>query len=297
MRMTRSDVIFRTYLLQIVRSRLETCWISNDSKQRRSNITDRANTKGHCKADVFVKERSQTDKIGLIWRLRERVDIRAVMLLRMLCLSKKEWKEDQHCIFAVTFGVQLYFSETIAYWAAGFLAKKPNMHTEATVWKCMKQITETWRGIKRQADGGYANKGMRMTMNPSERQDGSVRYKALSSDVAGVRLMARQMARLSHPVHVRETLSCLVDNVVYDNQVSYKNLRLIRSIGAAMGWVWADTEQCWHAWRSMSSDVSERCKAMYIWDYEEALIIRDALRQFSREYSFAGLVCYLCLMK
>ena len=211
--MMRSDVIFRTYLLQIVRSRLERRWISNHSKQRRSNITDRANTKGHYKADLFVKERSQTDKIGLIWRLREGDDIRALMLLRMLCLSKKEWKGDQHCIFALTFGMQFYFSETVAYWAAGFLATKPNMHTEATVWRCMKQVTETWRGIKRQADGGYANKGMRMTMNPSERQDGSVRYKALSSDLAGVRLMARQMARISHPVQVREALSFLVDKI------------------------------------------------------------------------------------
>ena len=204
MRMMRSDVIFRTYLLQIVRSRLETRWISNDSKQRRSNITDRANTKGHCKADVFVKERSQTDKIGLIWRLRERDDIRALMLLKMLCLSKKEWKGDQHCIFALTFGMQFYFSETVAYWAAGFLATKPNMHTEATVWKCMKQVTQTWRGIKRQADGGYANKGMRMTKKPSERQDGSVRYKVLSSDLAGGRVMARQMA-FSRTPHVLKT--------------------------------------------------------------------------------------------
>jgi hypothetical protein len=295
--MVRSDVIFRTHLFQIVRFWLETPWISNDSKQRRSNITDRANTKGHCKADVFVKERSQTDDIGLIWRLRERDDIRAVKLLRILCVSKKVWKQDQDVIFALTFGMQLYFSETIAYWAAGFLATKPNMHTEATVWKCMKQVTETWRGIKRQADGGYANTGMCMTMNPSERQDGSVRYKVLSSDLAGVRMMARQMASISHPVQVREALSCLVDNVAYDNQVSYKNMRLIRSIAASMGWVWADTEQCWHSWRSMSKSVSEKCKGLYIWDYEEALIIRDVLRQFSSDYCFADLVCYVCLMK
>ncbi len=85
-----------------------------------------------------------------------------------------------------------------------------------------------------------------MTMNPSERQDGNVRYKALSSDLAGVRLMARQMARISHPVQVREALSFLVDKI-YDNQASYKNTRFIRSIGASMGWVWADTEQCWHS--------------------------------------------------
>ena len=200
-------------------------------------------------------------------------------------------------IFAVTFGVQLYFSETIVYWAAGFLATQPNIHTEATVWKCMNKVTETWRGIKRQADGGYANKGMRMTMNPSERQDGSVRYKVLSSNLAGVRLMARQMARISHPVHVREALSFLVDNVAYDNQVSYKNMRLIRSIGSSLGWLWADTEQCWDSWRSMSKSVSDKCKCMYIWDHEEALIIRDELRQFSSDYSFAGLVCYVCLMK
>ena len=51
------------------------------------------------------------------------------------------------------------------------------------------------------------------------------------------------------------------------------------------------------SWRSMSKSVSEKCKGMYIWEYEEALIIRDELRQSSSEYSFADLVCYVCLMK
>ena len=214
-----------------------------------------------------------------------------------MCLSKKEWKKGQHCIFALMFGMQLYFSETIAYWAASFLAINPNLHTEATVWKCMKLVSETWRGIKRQADGCYANQGISMTKNPSERRDGSVRYKALSSRVAGVRMMSTHMAMLHSPVHVKEALACLVDSEEYDDKVSYKNMRLIRLIGTAMQWVWADTEQCWHAWRSMSSSVAEKCKGMYIWDYEEALTIRDEMRKHCSEYSFPDLICYVCLMK
>ncbi len=74
-------------------------------------------------------------------------------------------------------------------------------------------------------------------------------------------------------------------------------MRLIRTIGTSMGWVWADTEQTWHTWRSMSRSVKENCNTMYIWDYEEALIIRTELRKHSSEYSFADLICYVCLVK
>jgi hypothetical protein len=241
---------------------------------------------------------NQVDEAGGIWLLAQREDIRGVTMLKSLCISKQAWRREADIVFALIFGMQLYYAPSICYWAAAFLATNPDYHTEATVKGCITEVSRAWKGIKRKSDGSIGSVGSSMTKNPSERVDGTVRYMKLIKRMDAVRVVARRISERSHPVLVADMLQCLNALApIYDDAVCYKNLRLIRSIVAALGGVWADTEACWKAWRSMSTHVTRKCKELCIYQYEDAVIIRDALRKHCAKYSFADLICYTCLMK
>ena len=84
---------------------------------------------------------------------------------------------------------------------------------------------------------------------------------------------------------------------VFDSKICYKNLRLIRMLCLTTALVPADTKEAWQAWRSMSKHVENVTWNYGLWEYEAALKMRNGIRERkkSTKYSFADLVCLICL--
>ena len=106
----------------------------------------------------------------------------------------------------------------------------------------------------------------------------------------------------SHPagtIDVPKVLKALGDGpcTVFDSRICYKNLRLIRVLCLTTALVPADTMQAWHVWRSMSKHVEKVTWNYGLWDYEDALKMRDGIRERKKspKYSFADLICFICL--
>ena len=227
-----------------------------------------------------------------IWKLTNRGDIKALKFLKQMCRATNNWKTDEATIMAITFGIQLYFTETIAFWSAAFLDMHPWAHNQQSAAECMATTMKRFKHIRKTTENGSIS----MLKNPSERSCGSIRYGKLCKNIEDIKQMTVRMTQISHPVAVVDLLQTLCVPGVYDEKTNYKNLRLVRCVAEAMEWQWADTDACWKIWRHMSSHVTAKCKELMIWDYRDAIAVRDLLRRHSAKYSFADLICYVCLM-
>ena len=98
---------------------------------------------------------------------------------------------------------------------------------------------------------------------------------------------------------VRSLLLQLDDEFLsaWSSEVTYGNVRLCRCLVAFFGLRFADTADDWEVWSRMSRDVRKKCERMGLLAYENAILYRDGLRDLLQDstYSFADLICYLCL--
>ena len=268
-----------------------------NERQRFGNVVStRLNTGGHPKCIVFVKAMNVSDDSGRISALESRKDIQALRLFVMLAKAQRYSEEEQ--VFGLFLAMQWYTTEAIAYWSSDFLRTPAAMHTRKTCLQAMERVTSAFKGIKRNADGKYGSTGHTMLMNPAERNQGSERYAELCEHVAGIRRASHELCKVPQPLKVKDMLQALnkIDGV-YGDQVCYKNMRAVRCIAAAMDWLWQDQEDCWTRWRTMSGGMKAKCKRLFVWEYHEAMHMRDELRKkIHKKYSLADLICFVCLM-
>jgi len=75
-------------------------------------------------------------------------------------------------------------------------------------------------------------------------------------------------------------------------------VRAIRALAAATEKTLADTADCWSIWRNMSLHVRDAVKSIGLWEYEDAVLFRDAMAETLKEaYSFSDMICFICLQK
>ena len=219
-------------------------------------------------------------------------------LLRLLARSKPLWGHSENIVVAMLFAAQVSQLEPMCYWASSFLETDPHMHTSASIEDAWMRLASTWRGIKRRSDGTYGTAGTGMLGCRAERSDGETRYLALAAALPEVWRFAEAVClEVSRKTTtVRGMLTALeVLAPVYDGKVSYGNLRCLRLIVCGLGCTWADSEDCWSIWRRMSAGMPAKCRQLHIYDYDQALLIRNMLRRRQHDYSLADLICYACL--
>jgi len=244
----------------------------------------------------FMTAMSVEDDSGPISALDSRKDIQALKLFVMLAKAKNYSEEEQ--VFGLFLALQWYTMEAIAYWSSEFLRTPAAQHTGQTCLMAMEGVVSAFKGIKRR-NGKFGSTGSSLLRNPAERNPGKKRYSQLCEHVAGMRRASEALCKVPQPLKVKDMLQALNEiNGEYDDRVCYKNMRAVRSIAAAMDWRWQDDEDSWTRWRSMSGGMKAKCKSLLVWEYREAMRMRDELRKkIHDKYSLADLICFVCLMR
>ena len=77
----------------------------------------------------------------------------------------------------------------------------------------------------------------------------------------------------------------------------YRVVRFVRSLSIALGHGLADSEENWCAYRNMSKGIAGKCRSRGVFEYAEAIRVRDAIRQNKQvpEYGLGYLICAPCL--
>eukprot|EP00435_Cladocopium_sp_Y103_P008774 s2937_g2.t1 len=169
-----------------------------------------------------------------------------------------------------------------------------------SAWKgAAAKVKETFKDL-RYVGGSLLFKpgqGLLPYKNPSERRDGFALYQKFAESLEQTRAMSSRLSELRGSVSVSTLLQTLQDHPDLPSTPTYQTMRYLRSMATVLGLKWEDSPHCWSQWQRMSSHVKERIKVMGLTSYAHALAFRDALRAFHPEYSFADLVCFICLVK
>ena len=144
------------------------------------------------------------------------------------------------------------------------------------------------------------NQGMSPTKNPSERNDGWVRYKYLVNELPALRKTCSILAGvLTEGVEAQSVLNALAEGSMktFSGDKNYKNVRMIRMLMMAAYTGFADTEADWTIWSGMSPSLKHKLRAIGLMEYGEAVRARDAVRVLKKDdaYSLADLAMLVCL--
>ena len=148
-------------------------------------------------------------------------------------------------------------------------------------------------------------RGISPTKNPSERFNGSVRYKLLLEDDANGQ-WAKASAKIARHIDAGGTISLsVVHSVVapfelqaWTGDDDYSNIRMVRSMVSMFEKNFSDTPADWNLWYRMSTSVKTKCDEFQVSEYKQAVRHRNAMRRFTSNprYSFGDLICYICLI-
>lgn len=266
----------------------------------------RLNRMGGCLHPIWLELHCRIRHVDTTGRVvsiaAQRADLEGLAGVDALCRGVRSWSSLSHRLMAIGLVFQAYWGHAMTMLASAMLMLDPRSLSG-------RQLGAIWMGVSRRLRGcRYVGGILRCTVhgahpmkNPSERQSGSRRFRALARSLGAWRVAAAQVAAaIGHRrvVAIRQLLSALNSDglAVYTSRVCYGNVRLVRAIIVALELRVDDTPDDWLVLSRMSPHVTRLCRRWCL-DHAAALILRDALRSELAypSYSFLDLSCFLCL--
>jgi hypothetical protein len=230
-----------------------------------------------------------------------RHDVRAVAESYVLLGLYAQW--EPHKLLLCLFGAQMYFQWPQHEFIHAIGQCRTGILDRALLRKVGRRIFKRYADITvRDGILTSGSAGIQVTKNPSERNNGSVRYEKMISDLPGCIRICEQMAlyfQARNVVSMSEMLSILgkAGSRVFDGQIKYKNIRCVRLLACAAGKVFENSVADWRILSVMSRKVSEQTEMLGLRDYAVAMkyVAALSIELNLPDYSLNDLVIFLCL--
>ena len=151
----------------------------------------------------------------------------------------------------------------------------------------------------------HVSRGIQSTKNPSERNNGSVRFLKLLEDLDGSLDLCAKMKLYFNSckrgiVSLGSMLQVLDDSTsnCFSSQLTYKNVRCCRLLALASGKQFENTLGDWKLWSGMSPHISTVLRSLGVQDWK---VVEKFLVAFSElvnsPYSISDFIIYVCLLR
>jgi hypothetical protein len=242
---------------------------------------------------------TQTDCTGFrVSSIAQRPDVAALSSLGAVCRQHPAWRPVWAQCLAAVFAAQLYSAAPVMMFMNALVSLNPTSMGKEALMSILKQIKKVLRHVRIQ-NGALSETGRAVMQNPSERRSGAVKYARMAKELSAWKCICRGMVQsLAGEVRLCDLLEHMRTggSHVFSGR-GYESMRLCRVVMTTTRSVWADTASCWSIWRSMTNHVKTRLKGIGLWQFEDAIRVRNAMRIKAREplYSFSDLIVFVCL--